>query len=56
MYCKVWYLSSYSLAILIYNKTRNAFVIVKQFRPGTYVHRPSDLPAISDISLFQLYT
>lgn len=39
-----------SLAILIYNKTRNAFVIVKQFRPGTY-----QLHIVNSISIDKVY-
>lgn len=31
-----------SVSIIIYNKTRNVFVFVKQFRPGEYLTRSRD--------------
>ena len=30
----------YSLSVLIFNKTKKAFVLVRQFRPGTYIPSP----------------
>ena len=43
------YIYIYSLAVLIYNKTRKAFVIVKQFRPGVYNYMHSTLYFYSQV-------